>query len=440
MGKLSVGTVKTDITPPVGTPMAGYAGRDHGAEGVHDNLFARVVVLDDGNTQAVIVSCDLIDICREGLVVLEELVADSTGLPPEALFVAHSHTHSGPTTAYGEDAENRTYLDNLYALIAGAIFEARECLVPARFSTAERPVQCGVNRRERKPDGRIVLGVNPEGPVDRRTDILRFDAAEDGRPLAVLFRHACHGVVMGPDNYLISADWPGPAEAFVERNTGALAGFLNGCCGDINAHPRLKFEYVDLLGTRLGAAVVQGLTEASESVENVTLRCQRHDCTLPVDPVPALPDAERELGEARAALELVQAGKAKGELSLWAAERAVRFAEARRELAESGEQDVGLPFPISLIALNDVALVGYPAEVFFEIGEAVRQGSPFATTLTCTHVNGAVGYIPVREAFEEGGYEINARATHRGLGLSPDAAEALTEESLRALNELRAAN
>ncbi len=437
MGQLKVGTARRNITPPVGAWLAGYAGRDHGSEGVHDELYARAVLLDDGDTQAAIVSRDLCVLEANEMDLLADKVKHLVGLERDQLFIANTHTHSGPQTGYREDSKNRDYVENLCDAVAGAVFEAREGLRPARLSHAQRPVQCGTNRRERKPDGEIVLGVNPEGPVDRVTDLLCFQDAESGQPLATLFRHAVHGVVMGSDNYLISGDCPGAAEAVAEHNLPGVAGFLSGCCGNINAHPRLKFEYVEMLGRRLGAAVVQGTTETDEPRDEVELTCLRHEFGLPVEPVPALEDTELELKEAEETLERAQPGEAEEELSLWRAERAVKQARERHELAAAGETQVKLPTSVQVIALGDIALIGYPAEVFFEIGKAVQDGSPFPITLPVTHVNGSIGYVPIASAYEDGGYEITARAHHKGLGLVPEAEQVLVDESLKALKEAR---
>jgi neutral ceramidase len=435
MGQLKLGTSKRNITPPVGAWQAGYAGRDHGAEGVRDELYARALYLHDGETQAAIVCRDLCDVEANEMDLLAAKVKEMVGLEREQLFIANTHTHSGPQTHYREDSRNRDYVENTCDAVAGAISEAREALRPVSLSCAQRPVQCGTNRRERKPDGEIVLGVNPEGPTDRVTDVLCFSDAESGQPVATLFRHAVHGVVMGPDNYLISGDCPGAAEAFVEHNLPGIAGFLSGCCGNINAHPRLDFKYVDLLGRRLGSAVVQGTTEADEARDEIKLVCLRHELELPVEPVPPPEQTEQALQEAQDQLERVKRGEAEQELSLWRAERAERQARERHELAAAGETQVGLPTSVQVIALGDIALIGYPAEVFFEIGEAVRDRSPFPVTLTVTHVNGSIGYVPIASAYEEGGYEINTRAHYKGLGITPKAEQALADESVRALEE-----
>ncbi|HYM27789.1 MAG TPA: hypothetical protein VET66_06550, partial [Steroidobacteraceae bacterium] len=61
---LRAGAAEVVMTPPIGTPLDGYGGRVGGAVGVHDDLHARAIVVDDGATQAAIVGCDLVGVDR----------------------------------------------------------------------------------------------------------------------------------------------------------------------------------------------------------------------------------------------------------------------------------------------------------------------------------------------------------------------------------------
>lgn len=436
MGKLLVGTSKRNITPPVGAWLAGYGSRDHGAEGVRDELYTRVTVLSDGETEAAIICRDLLDVEDNEMAMLASRLQERTGLAHEQLFVANTHTHSGPTTHYSEEAKNRDYVENLADVVVGAVVEARAHMRPATLAWAQRPVQCGVNRRERTPDGRTILGVNPAGPCDTVADILCFADAETGEPLSTLFRHAVHGVVMGGENYLISGDMPGAAERFVERNLPGQAAFLSGCCGDINAHPRGSFAAVELLGRRLGGAVCQGTTELDTPRAEVTIACLRHELLLPVEPLPPAQESEAVVADLEPRVEALQQGKGdpKGELGLWHAERLLRQARERLEAARSGEPITGKPIVLPVLVLGDIVLIGYPCEVFFDIGRQVQAQSPFPHTLTVTHVDGWNGYVPTADAYPDGGYEVDtARAHYRGLGITPEAEQVLVAESLRAL-------
>lgn len=438
MGELMVGVARRNITPPVGASMAGYAGRDHGAEGVHDELWVRALFLCDGEKCAALLCRDVLDTQNDEMDLLVGRFEERLGLGREQLFIANTHTHSGPATNYSKDANNRAYVAALAEVCVGAVAEARANARPATLSVAQRPVQCGVNRREMR-DGEIVLGVNPEGPCDTVVDVLCFAGAPSGRPLATIFRHGVHGVVMGPDNYLISGDAPGAAEAFVEANLPGVAGFLAGASGNINAHPRLSFDYVEMLGRRLGAATVQASTEAGDAISDVRIATVLHEFELPVQELEDAETLRAEAAETEDALARMDAGEDVGGLGRWQREGRLRDIREQLEAIEAGEEVSGLPFFVQVLALGEVALVGWPAEIFYETGQEVRERSPFATTLDVSHVNGWHRYIPIASAYEDGGYEIRARGRHRGLGITPEAEGVVVRETLAALAKAREA-
>ena len=70
---------------------------------------------------------------------------------------------------------------------------------------------------------------------------------------------------------------------------------------------------------------------------------------------------------------------------------------------------------MQVIALGDVAWVSLPGEIFVELGLAVKKGSPFAHTLIAELANGSVGYIPNRDAYPQGNYEVVSAAVAGGL-------------------------
>jgi len=83
--------------------------------------------------------------------------------------------------------------------------------------------------------------------------------------------------------------------------------------------------------------------------------------------------------------------------------------------------------------VGDVAFLGLGGEVVNEIGRAIEAASPFPHTLVITHSNGAAGYLPTREAYPEGGYDVETSP------FAPAAAEKVVEEALRLLRGLRSA-
>lgn len=431
--ELLAGAGGTRITPPTGHPMGGYGARDHGAEGVHDHLHAHALFLDDGTTRAVIIASDLIGMRFEQVARVRELVHRATGVPAANVFLAFSHTHGGPLmyTDFREMEEaEATFIDALCHLMAGTALQAATAAGPVRWGTGRQPLRVGVNRRERQPDGTTRIGVNPEGPVAPWVDSVWFERL-DGTPLVVLWQHAAHGTCLVSDNYLFTADWMGVAMRRIEgQRRGETALFLNGCAGNINPHPRGSYELAGVHGTRAGEAVLKTVPEAGEMRRGGRLRCAQHAFELPLEPMPSQQECERELAEWEPAfLEL------EGEVHRnWRVCRHYFAARERLQAHRSNSVASGLPLQIQALALDDVALVGLPGEIFVETGTAIAEASPFALTLPVGYANGAIGYVPTSEEVPHGGYEVlDARARHQGRMLADDADRALAAGALRAL-------
>ena len=437
MGTLKAGASRANITPPVGTNMAGFAGRDHGAVGIHDELWSKVLYLSDDTTEVAIVTNDIIGLGAEAVAEARKLAAEQAKVPAENIFISCSHTHSGPVTGFS--ASSPEYMRLMLQKIAGAIFEAKHNARSASIGWGRTDVQVGVNRREKTPDGRIILGVNPDGAVAPYVDVIRVDEKETGKPISLAFCHAAHPVVMGPDNYYLSADFPGYAQSFLEYNTGAIAMFMNGCCGNINAHPRGTFDIARMLGTRLGSAALKAYTEIGEMASDVPLSCAQNHFSLPVEDVPSVEECERQLEEAKAALEAAekQDSYESRRWSVPSAKWGISRAEARLEVAKSGEKDIALPVECQAIKIGDLALVSLPGEIFVEIGLEISKRSDFKRTLAIGNANGSIGYVPIEDEIPKGGYEVtSAIARYKGLTIRPDTDKKLIAGALEALRKI----
>jgi len=99
-----------------------------------------------------------------------------------------------------------------------------------------------------------------------------------------------------------------------------------------------------------------------------------------------------------------------------------------RSLAGVGD---ALPAEVTVLTLgSEVAIVCLPGEVFVELGLAIKQGSPFRTTLVVELSNCVETiYIPTRAAYAQGSYEVTNST------LQPGAGELLVETALTLLRE-----
>lgn len=237
--QLTAGLARTEITPSSFMPMFGYANRKCGpANGTHDPLSAKALVLRTGNSAVAIVTLDIGSFVSDNL---RKEVASKLGIP--VLLVAASHTHSGPaflpSVSATPTAEGERYLAELEQRLFGVVREAAASTFPARLSTARGSLQLGYNRLLMRDDGRArALFDNlervPYGPVDPEFMLLRVED-QAGAVRALVVHYACHAVVLGPTNCKYSADYPGVMQAKVESEMKwTRCMFVQGGAGDIN--------------------------------------------------------------------------------------------------------------------------------------------------------------------------------------------------------------
>jgi len=258
---------------------------------------------------------------------------------------------------------------------------------------------------------------------------VRFDSAEGSGPRAILFWHPCHGTTLGGDNLLLTADWAGVAQRFIEQAfPGCIALYCNGCSGDINPHPRGTFEWAEAHGTRMGGAVVKAAIDAldSDMTGEAEIAVAQKHAELPLE------DAMSE-EECRAALAEAEAELKATDKPFWTS-RQTRGLRELLEAIQSGQVATGLPVDLQAIRVNDLALVGLPGEILTEVGMEIAQRSPVPITLPTSHTNGSIGYVPPEHEVQFGGYEVDrARARHQSRLIAPHADAALTRGGLDAL-------
>jgi len=425
---LEIGLSRVDITPPVGIKMRGFAAREPSV-GIHDQLKPTSLVLSDGTTRAALVSCDLCSVDAALVKTIREETRMRTGIPESQIAIACTHNHYGPEVSERESAADvMAYRRILKFHLAGAIQEAQANMDKAAMGTGWGESRIGINRREKIPDGSIVLGQNPEREIDRQVGIIRFEDSK-GSPSACIVNFACHAVCQGPKMRLMSSDFPGKMREVVENLTGTTCIFLQGACGNIN--PILmehSYEPARRLGAQIGCEVAKVWEEIetgpvrSLAVASKTIKVPRYDY------------GSGDRAEARATtlaehLEELRAEGATEGLIKWAEIRHRRAIEAL-ESWKTGKPMPRIPAEIQVWGIDDLGIAFVPAEVFNEIGIYVKKRSPFSNTFFVGYANGQIGYVPIREAYGEGGYEVDDACQ-----VGPEAEELIIETSLGLLEK-----
>jgi hypothetical protein len=376
-----------------------------------------------GSERFGLITTDLLNFDRPVVERTRQLASAATGIAPERIMLAASHTHSGPSTRilrFGEPpAEWSAWLP---VQLASSLTQANAQLEAAEVAGAVDTVKgLGANRTD------------PTLPHDPTVRLLAVRSA--GQLKAVLLNYGCHPTVMGPENLLISADWPGAAMRTLGRALGhpAWIGFAQGACGDVSARfvrREQSFAEVERMGSLLAGKALEMLgnipaysTEGGVDVRSRTVRLEPRPLPTPAEAEAAVAAAEARLAAVTAA------GAAHGEIRL--AQTALEGARIARQFAtEQSMWELDAEVQVARIG-REIAIVGLPAEPFSPLGRAIRERSPFATTLVAGYTNGYCGYLPDQAAWARGGYEASSAFTAPGSG------ERLVETALALLGEVK---
>lgn len=462
---MRAGVGRVDITPPVGIPAGGWGNQAHEVSEANDlELWATVLVVEgpDG-TRAAVADVDLCIFDDEQAARARSAIATAADVPFDHVAVGTTHNHSVPVTLELGGAwirKNREliapYVETVFDAVARAAAEAAAAMRPVRVGTGRGSSPLAVNRRMTTPDGRAAVGLNRDGPVDHTLTVVRLDG-DDDLPLATIVHYACHPIILGPDNTSVTPEYPGIVKRVVEASLGGHCLFIQGACGDVGPSEL----FVPQLSTyrRLGAMIGHeaAATAQRSSWRRHRLRLRQGEESAWIASFEYEPDHEPDdvVAVSRELMPLPLRDDL-GDAALWRAEAerceeaayAARAAgaphEELRELtvqtkfarmrAERGTALDGLdayPLLVHGIRLGPVALVGVPVELFSEIGTAIRDTSPFGTTLVASYWNGYRNYLPTDAERSRGGYEIDISP------FRPGADALVTTAARRVLEALR---
>ncbi|MGD1026360.1 neutral/alkaline non-lysosomal ceramidase N-terminal domain-containing protein [Candidatus Binatus soli] len=459
MRPLHAGAARVKLDPPVGLAMIGYGNRVGPATGVHDDLAANALVLEDGGAKVAIAGVDVLAIGIRIADDIRERVAADTGIPADSILICATHTHSAPAfnifatpraAAIPAAGRDLGWERALPGKIASAIIQAHERLEPAMLRAASARFTFGINRRLMRPDRQIQLAANRSGPAD--AEVIALGAYRpDGSPVAFLMNYPCHGVVLCEDNLLYSRDWPGFAMDEIESAAGSGAGprpisiFLQGATGNIDPRSRGNFDVAEKYGRAMGRGAFDALEHAPPigyaGIGEVKIAARKIPLRLKLKDLGAdLAIARDCAAQTQASLDNHRGGDgyqlkrlrdhhAQSLSALSALEaleeqnrRDRRVDMARRELATA----------LTVITIGNLAIVGVPGELFVELGLAIKANPYFDQTFVVGYCNDLIGYIPTRAAYAEGGYEVDTARIAAGSG------ETIVDTALSALAAMRA--
>ena len=390
------------------------------SKGKKESCAVAVVLENPPSAKLAIVACDVLMMTRDQLDPVAAEIERTCGIPASNVLIHCTHTHHAPSTCrvHGYDRDE-VFSTRVQRAIVKAVTDANAKLVGATFHFKlgqEKTV--GQNSRLLLSDGSIHWigprddGVRPTGPFDPDLPVLAFRDLQ-GRNVALIFNHSTHtigavkGNVRSPAFYGLTAQQ-------LEAELGGIVCFLEGASGSTH---RLDVEPAEAV-KRVKQAVLDALGQAElQKVDRLAVVRRPFEFKV------------RTFDE----------GVEERAVSAYCKERTGQYAESimavfrqmRKQLApHQGETRTTW---LQAMAIDDVAIVGVPAEFFTKLGVDIKRRSPLKHTLVAELANDWIGYVGDREAYGLGGYQM-------WMGLhsyvEPGTGERMVEEALAMLNEL----
>ncbi len=422
--ELRVGTGAAKITPPQGAPMAGYY-YNRAADGVHDDLWAKAIVLEVDGARAAIVACDISGLPRPIIDQARREIERNPGIPAGRVMISATHTHTGPVVLSGPTRYNlegemlrigKQYAADLPGMIAESVRKAVAALAPARAAAGRgREDSLTFNRRFHMKNGSVGWNpgklnpniVRPAGPIDPDVPVVFF-ATPKGDAIAAHVNYALHLDTVGGAQY--SADYPYTLSRLLAEVKGRdlVTLFTIGCAGNLNhvdvtsADKQKGHGEAARIGTVLAAEVLK-IMKRLDALPAGSLRARSATLKLPLPEVRA-----EDLEWARKITPTFGTAKAAPFMDLV---RAFKFVDV------AARKGAPLEAEVQVIALGDqLAWIGLPGEIFTEHGLAIKTASPFRYTVVSELANGSIGYVPNRKAYAEGAYEVESARCGSGSG------------------------
>lgn len=430
------GVSEKTITPPVGAPLLGTIQRSDGA---HDDLYARTLVLSDGEQKVAIICLDLIGM---DFVLSDEIrnaIQNLVGI--KNVLICCTHTHSSPFTIPWSvlgprwlSGPGKQWRDGLAQSLSELVRRAAEDLSEVTLRAGRAPVQIGTNRRLPTSQG-IVMKPYAEGPIVPWVDVLRVDRT-DGTTAAILFSHAAHPVIIHGASRQVSADFPGFAAQKLKKLFGGkvMTLFAQSFGANINGDPlRGGFESAADAGDVLAIAAFQAASQ-SEVIEEELFCIKSAMAELALNPLPSREECLNALREAESQYSSRFGAVEYSDEELWDLQDKLGSAESQEKSSAANDvqpmaeqpwwlmdtilclRDIlkkidqkdenALRFEAQLLRVGDQwSLLSATHELFAEFQLQLDKSVSTKHNMMLAYTNGCESYIPPDKDLELGGYE-----------------------------------
>lgn len=391
-----------------------------------------------------IISCDVIMLPQTLLDPAVEEIVRRTGIQTDRIMITATHTHHAPSTmqlhGYGSE---EIFTQALQEAIPDAAEEAWQSQKPAIMQYQFSNLEIGRNSRllleNRKilwvPQNLEYTQYKPTGPFDSELPVLSFKEYESKKMLAILFVHSCHniGSISGkrsPGFYGIAAQKlskiyacpvlfcpgaSGSSHDFTKKPKRLAADVVTAVRQTIDDKKQHQIHQSKYTESFYATSSVNENTQNNNSEEYLscsdnTASWRRLEVSYNTEIMTAAIKKkwafsvryfnEKFEEEAVAAycrsMDISDCGSTEEVIQV--------FKKMRRHLAD--KQGSMRKTWLQVMRIGSTAIVAVPGELFSSLGLLIKKLSPFPHTIVIELANDAIGYIPDKEAFSLGGYQI----------------------------------
>jgi neutral ceramidase len=386
------GAAKLDITPAL----------PKGSEGILDHIYARAIVIDNGETKAALVSADTGMLGEQVWKTVSQRIEKELGIPAQNIIMSPTHTHS----ASGGSVDQ----------IFNVIKSANDRLQPARigYGTGVSYINIQRNMIDRKTN-KWWEGANYDGPSDKTVAVIKVESIK-GDPIAVYFNYACHAVVTGNTD-MLSGDYPGEAEKYIEDSfdNKTVALFSAGAQGDQN--PIYFQQTFDLREIRIKDYAKRG-QDISNAMPPGGQGLDKQDPT-----VKRLLDQQKMMIKSMGQFLGEEVKRVMREMDPNRMATAGKISAAQKVISFPGRDRIGqgrggvegqykdgsdVNLRLSFLMIDDIAIGGCNAEIYNMIAIRFKRESPVGRSIFVSMANGMgnSGYVPDDSAFGQQTFEV----------------------------------
>lgn len=281
--------------------IAGFSNR-RAANGIHDDLWARTIVLDDGVTRLAIVVLDAIGFMNDDVIDVRKRLPADIGVT--YTVITSTHTHEGPDLLglWGKtplkSGINRDYLEYVKNQILESVENAVGNMRQVRLEVSE------------ELEGALPLVKDTRDPqiFDSGLRLIRAIDSESGNTLGSLIAWADHPETLWSKNLLITSDFPHYVREGVEKGIfsndslvkagiGGVAVYISGAVGGLmTTHPSLavkdpvsgiefsdpSYEKAEAQGKQVALLALNSMEKPADIIENAGISLIVRTLSLPI--------------------------------------------------------------------------------------------------------------------------------------------------------------